>query len=94
MKLQVGEFYLSAGGEIVKIAAPYNKTLFEDNSGRVYSKNGIYLETSYSDDEDLIAHIPKELHYKICDLINDYHMFPTIKENIDIFYKNKTTIPD
>jgi len=92
MKLEVGEFYLSAGGEIVEINFFNKFSMFEDINCNTYLENGKC--NGDCREFDLIAHIPKELHYKICDLINDYHTIPIIRDSINNIYKKKTTIPD
>lgn len=89
MKLEVGEFYLSANGEVIKIKgridSPYP---FMDTNSKTYLENGIYEENSPSD-YDLIAHIPKELHFDIIKTIKAYHSDNSIKEYIDYAYNNK-----
>jgi len=80
MKLEVGEFYLSASGEVIEIIYKEDN-MFED----------VYLNSFFEDgicngdirDFDLIAHIPKQLHHSICELINDYHTNNYVKEYED-----------
>lgn len=90
MKLQVGEFYLSANGNITKIIEctdcdelqdEYN---YKSNDDEWYRYDGNYGENSSQ--KDLIAHIPKELHYRICDMIKNYHTDEKAKFHIDNKY--------
>ena len=86
MKLEVGEFYLSASGEVIEIIYKEDN-MFED----------VYLKSFFEDgicngdirDFDLIAHIPKELHFDIIKTIKAYHSNNIIKECIDNIYNNK-----
>ena len=93
MKLEVGEFYLSASGNITKIVDYIDNEDKEDeynylaNDDEWYRYDGIYgAEIS---NRDLIAHIPKELHYRICDMINNYHTDEKAKFHIDNAYINR-----
>ena len=70
MKLEVGEFYLSAEGEVLQIVGKDGDN-FLDSSYNSYFESG--QQCSTLPDYDLIAHIPKELHYKIIKVINEYH---------------------
>lgn len=84
MKLEVGEFYLSASGEVIEIIIK-RSNMFED----------VYLNSFFEDgicngdirDFDLIAHIPKELHFRLCEIIEDYYIDGDVKEFIDEHYK-------
>lgn len=86
MKLEVGEFYLSASGEVIEIIIK-RSNMFED----------VYLNSFFEDgicdgdvrDFDLIAHIPKELHFDIIKTIKTYHSDNSTKEYIDYAYDNK-----
>jgi hypothetical protein len=86
MKIEVGEYYLSANNEIIKIEFPYNKNLFEDTSGRVYSIDGVFIETKYEDFGYLIAHIPKQLLNHLVVEVNNYHTDNEFKQKIDNVY--------
>lgn len=93
VELQVGEFYLSASGEIVKICSigieviNYKNTkVFYDIGDNYYEYGGTCVGNIR--EFDLIAHIPKELHYMITKLINNYHTKENYKKSIkDIFKK-------
>lgn len=82
MKLEVGEYYLSAGGEIIKIVH-YDKYgfRFEDENVNYYKEDGVI----YGDcrEFDLIAHIPKELHKHILNEIKSYYTDKDFKEVVD-----------
>ena len=87
MKLEVGEFYLNAAGDIVKIDS-YIKGVypFKTKNNYSYKANG-----RYNDNEtelDLIAHIPKELHYDIIKRINTYYAYSGIRDAINTNYKH------
>ena len=93
MKLEVGEFYLSANGNITKIIEctdceelqdEYN---YKSNDNEWYRHDGNYGENN--SEKDLIAHIPKELHFDIIKTIKAYHSDNSIKEYIDYAYNNK-----
>ena len=87
MKLDVGEFYLSAGGEIIEINFFNKYSMFEDINCNSYFESG---ECDGDCREfDLIAHIPKELHFDIIKTIKAYFTDNTTKEHIDFAYKNK-----
>lgn len=93
MKLEVGEFYLNANGEIIKIVEIHinnSNTEFYDSNSNSYSENGkFYIESIVESCIDLIAHIPKELHFDIIKTIKAYHSDNSIKEYIDYAYNNK-----
>lgn len=87
MKLEVGEFYLSASGNITKIVDYKDNEDKEDeynylaNDDEWYRYDGIYgAEIS---NRDLIAHIPKELHLKIIELVNSYHTNRVYKKAVN-----------
>jgi len=86
MKLEVGEFYLSASGEVVKITG-CGKGELEDTNFNKYNLQGIYIKGYRSN--DLIAHIPKGLHYKIIDIIKDYYTIPMIRDSINNSYEKR-----
>jgi len=87
MKLEVGEFYLSASGEVIKIDT-FKEDSFISNTKDSFFKNGLYINGE-KHKFDLIAHIPKELHHSICELINDYHTNNYIKEYEDAVIQTK-----
>lgn len=87
MKLEVGEFYLTEDGRIIKIDENKQKDLFLDSDDYFYNEIGVndFINTN----RNLIAHIPKELHHSICELINDYHTNNYIKEYEDAVIQTK-----
>ncbi len=87
MKLQVGEFYLSASGEIVNINGK-DGYMFLDTSSNRYFLNGHVRPKDKLSAYDLIAHIPKELHYDIIKRIKTYHIHSGIRDAIDTNYKH------
>ena len=88
MKLEVGEFYLSASGEIFKIdSCQKGQYPFKTKSNYSYKQNGRYNDNKT--ELDLIAHIPKELHYRICKMIKNYHTDEKAKFHIDNGYINR-----
>ena len=86
MKLEVGEFYLSASGEVFKIDS-YQKGQysFKTKNNYSYKQNGRYNDNKT--ELDLIAHIPKELHFRLCEIIEDYYIDIDVKEFVDNNYK-------
>lgn len=85
MKLEIGEFYLSAGGEIVNIQLINKKESmfpYQAISGSIYMQDGSYFEDE-EDKQDLIAHIPKQLHKHILNEINSYYTDKDFKEVVD-----------
>ena len=94
MELEVGEFYLSASGQIINIDE--RESYIDDSdheynyigfNGDEYNYKGICKgkERQY----DLIAHIPEELHYDIIKRINAYHTQNIFKIYVDYAYNNK-----
>ena len=84
MKLEVGEYYLNAKGEIIKIDDKVNVSSmypFRSYCSYSFKEDGKYSENAT--ELDLIAHIPKELHFDIIRTIKAYHTDNTIKEYID-----------
>lgn len=85
MKLEVGEYYLSAGGEIVNIQLINKKESmfpYQAISGSIYMQDGSYFEDE-EDKQDLIAHMPKQLHKHILNEINSYYTDKDFKEVVD-----------
>lgn len=83
MKLEVGEFYLSAGGEVIKIDW-FNTETFEDNSSNTY-----FIDGKCDGDcreFDLIAEIPTSLHQYLIQTIKDYHTDLDFKATVDNVY--------
>lgn len=84
MKLEVGEFYLTEDGRVIKILEN-GKYQFLDKDDFIYDENGINDESNTN--RNLIAHIPKQLHFRLCEIIEDYHIDIDVKEFIDNNYK-------
>lgn len=98
MKLEVGEFYLSACGEIVKIYGK-DEDMFLDSSLNKYFENGKARPKDKISVFDLIAHIQKELHWSIVSQVYNYYKNVNARNKIirrhkNFFNKKKTTIPD
>jgi len=83
MKLEVGEYYLSAGGEIVEIVCQNKNLRFLDENENVYDGDGKISTYKYNTKFDLIAHIPKQLHKHILNEINSYYTDKDFKEVVD-----------
>lgn len=81
MKLEVGEYYLSAGGEIVEISFLNKYKIFEDINCNSYFENGKC--DGEAREFDLIAHINKTLHLHILNEINEYHTNESFKKIVD-----------
>lgn len=86
MKLEIGEFYLSASGEIVNINGK-GGDMFLDTNSNGYFLNGNVRPKDKISVYDLIAHIPKALHFRLCEIIEDYYIDGDVKEFIDEHYK-------
>lgn len=87
MKIEVGKHYLNASGEIVKIIDK-ESNYYKDSNSRFYYNNGFYdyhIETK----QDLIAEIPKVLHYEILRLINNYYTKDKFRKVTDEICKAK-----
>lgn len=80
MKLEVGEYYLSAGGEIVEIEY-FDKSVYYDTSENYYEENGKCIGDCK--EFDLIAHIPKQLHKHILNEVNEYYTNESFKKIVD-----------
>lgn len=72
MKLEVNEYYLNSSGEIVKIEIYDSFHYWRDSNCNSYSYKGEYLGV-HRGQYDLIAHIPKTLHYDLLKRIEAYH---------------------
>ncbi len=86
MNLKVGEFYLSAGGEIIEINY-FNTETFEDINENLYFENGKI--NGDRREFDLIAHIPKELHLHILNEINSFYTDKDFMETINSVFGEK-----
>lgn len=85
MKLEVGEFYLSASGEIVNINGK-DEDMFLDTNSNGYFLNGNVRPKDKISSYDLIAHIPKQLHFRLYEIIEDYYTDFLVKKFIDANY--------
>lgn len=84
MELKVGEFYLTEDGRIIKIAEKCDDNNYLDGDDYYYNKSGINDITDTK--RNIISHIPKELHFHICNVIKDYYTDCNIKKDIDDNY--------
>lgn len=82
MKLEDGEFYLTEDGRIIKITENKQKDLFLDSDDYFYDEIGV--NDIINTNRNLIAHIPKELHHRLCTIIKDYHTNNDVKNFIDV----------
>lgn len=87
MKIEVGELYLTEDGRIIKIDENKQKDLFLDSDDYFYNEIGV--NDIINTNRNLIAHIPKELHFDIIKTIKAYHSDNSTKEYIDYAYNNK-----
>lgn len=97
MKLEVGEFYLSARGEIIYISNETVDGEFKDLNFNLYLKNGKFIDGCMFN--DLIAHIPKELHWSIVSQVYSYYSNINARNKIirrhkNFFNKKKIIMPD
>lgn len=81
IKIEQDGFYLNAMGEIIHIETR-GDGYFLDENGNKYSINGVFGGGNNSD-YDLIAYIPKELHYGILQKIDNYHKSNSYKEFVN-----------
>ena len=87
MNLEVNEYYLNASGEIVKIIEfnRVDRLYFSENNS--YFEDGLY----YSDEKhrkDLIAEVPKELHWWILYNIKNFHTNRNVRKKLRRKYTN------
>ena len=93
MKLEVGEYYLSAGGNITKIVDYIDNEDNEDeynyksNDDEWYRYDGSY--GTEIKNRDLIAHIPKELHLHILNEINSFYTDKDFMETVESVWGEK-----
>lgn len=86
MKLEVGEYYLSANGNITKIVDYIDNEDKEDeynyksNDDEWYRYDGSY--GTEIKNRDLIAHIPKSLHQHILNEINSFYTDKDFMETV------------
>lgn len=89
MKLENGQYYLAANGEIIKtVSESLMSGCFHTTDGKAYCLDGKYRDDINSD-IDLIAHIPKQLHKHILNEINSYYTDKDFKEVVDSVWGNK-----
>ena len=88
MKIEVGNYYLNASGEVVKIFGIEND-MFLDGSGNGFYEDGKVRRRNKISVFDLIAEIPKELHWWIIHNINYYYRNPSTKNKIEKRFKNR-----
>ena len=86
MKLEVGKFYLTEDGKIIKIVEKQEKDLFLDSDDYFYNEIGVndIIDTS----RNLIAEIPEELHQYLIQTIKDYHTDLDFKATVDNVYSH------
>ena len=70
IKIEQDGFYLNAMGEIVKIELRVDGLIYDESGNMFYVGGESYDDSQY----DIIAYIPKELHYEILKMITDYHL--------------------
>lgn len=87
MELKVGEFYLTEDGRIINIVEKCDDNNYLDGDDYYYDKSGINDITDTK--RNIIAHIPKELHFDIIKTIKAYYSDNSTKEYIDYAYNNK-----
>ena len=74
MKLEVGEYYLTADGRIMQLKKEH---FIQENYSIL---DGTHIKNK---SKDLIAHIPKQLHKHILNEINSYYTDKDFKEVVD-----------
>lgn len=86
MKIEVGKYYLTEDGKIIKIVEKQEKDLFLDSDDYFYNEIGVndIINTS----RNLIAEVPKELHQYIIQTIKDYHTDLDFKATVDNVYSH------
>lgn len=88
IKIEQDGFYLNAIGEILHIEIR-DDGIPKDDNGYKYREDGSFLDCSNSD-YDLIAYIPKELHYSVLKTINNYYKIEDCKMFIVKEFKKET----
>lgn len=79
MKLEVGEFYLTADGRVMQL----KKEHFIQEKYSIL--DGTHIK---SKSKDLIAEIPTSLHQHLIQTIKDYHTDLDFKATIDSVYSH------
>ena len=88
MKLEVGEYYMTANGQIVLIEDFDDERMYPI---RTTFDIGYYENGNYRDEEDpndIIAHIPKALAFEIARITEAYHTSSSFKGIIENCYHN------
>ena len=86
MKIEVGEYYLSANGNIVKIMKQRLLTSLLISNIDVLHKSDGTVNNGFDREYDLIAHIPKQLLNYIVFVTELYHTNNDIKQMVDNNY--------
>lgn len=87
IKIEQDGFYLNAMGEIICIKEVMGE--YFDGNLNLYLADGTF-EDGGRQMYDLIAYIPKELHYRLLNMIKSYHKNESVKSFIDIEFKKDT----
>lgn len=93
MNLEVGNYYLNAIGEIVKIDSSWLNTHFNIRDNYYYDINDTaYFENGKTVGDcrefDLIAEIPKELHWNLMYNIKNFHTNGNVRKKLRRKYNN------
>ena len=86
MKIEVGEYYLSANGNIVKIMKQRLLTSLLISNIDVLHKSDGTVNNGFDREYDLIAHIPKQLLNYIVFVTELYHTNNDMKQMVDNNY--------
>lgn len=89
MNLEVNEYYLNASGEIVKIISK-ESSIYMDTADTDYNSVGKCIGDCR--EYDLIAHIPKELHWWIIFSIKCYHVSKSLRNKTIRRYNNRSNL--
>lgn len=86
LSLEGDKIYLTSLGEITKIL---HKTgnLYKCSNGTEYNISGHDVRDDSS--KDIIAEVPKELHFEMLRVINEYHTNKEFKFIVDKNYHNR-----
>ena len=87
MNLEAGNYYLNANGEIVKINGSDNSlNTFLDTNDNEYKSNGVCVGGMRV--FDIIAEIPKELHWNLMYNIKNFHTNKNVRKKLRRKYNN------
>lgn len=91
MKIEVGEYYLRADKNIIHIVEEKKDAefAFMDSDFTLYTKNGNHFLDETNCENDLIAHIPKQLLNYIVFVTELYHTNNDMKQMVDNNYGDK-----